>query len=149
MAYQPKQSDVLDRFMRYVQVDSQSNPDNEAETPSTPAQHDMARMLGDELRSLGCTDVEVDDHAYVTGTFAASAGAEKYPALAGKVVVKVMTAVVRTGARRRTCGVYGRGLTVRWSAPMSVHGHVKKRLSKLGRGHETTRPVAPSAPSHP
>ena len=74
-------SDVIERFMRYVQVDSQSDPDNEAETPSTPAQHDMARMLGDELRSLGCTDVEVDDHAYVTGTFAASAGAEKYPAL--------------------------------------------------------------------
>ena len=74
-------SDVVERFMRYVQVDSQSDPDNEAETPSTPAQHDMARMLGDELRSLGCTDVEVDDHAYVTGTFAASAGAEKYPAL--------------------------------------------------------------------
>ena len=73
--------DVIERFMRYVQVDSQSDPDNEAETPSTPAQHDMARMLGDELRSLGCTDVEVDDHAYVTGTFAASAGAEKYPAL--------------------------------------------------------------------
>ena len=74
-------SDVIERFMRYVQVDSQSDPDNEAETPSTPAQHDMARMLGDELRSLGCTDIEVDDHAYVTGTFAASAGAEKYPAL--------------------------------------------------------------------
>ena len=44
MAYQPKQSDVLERFMRYVQVDSQSNPDNEAETPSTPAQHDICLL---------------------------------------------------------------------------------------------------------
>ena len=74
-------SDVLERFMRYVQVDSQSNPENEEVTPSTPAQHDMARLLGDELVSLGCTDVTVDEHAYVTGTFAASAGAEKCDAL--------------------------------------------------------------------
>jgi len=54
-------SDVIERFMRYVQVDSQSDPDNEAQTPSTPSQHEMARVLGDELRSLGCTDVEVTD----------------------------------------------------------------------------------------
>lgn len=74
-------SDVIERFMRYVQVDSQSDSDNEAQTPSTPSQHEMARVLGDELRSLGCTDVEVTDHAYVTGTFAASTGAEAYPAL--------------------------------------------------------------------
>ena len=74
-------SDVLKRFMRYVQVDSQSDPDNMGETPSTPCQHEMARVLGEELRSIGCADVVVDEHAYVTGTLPASAGAEKCPAL--------------------------------------------------------------------
>ncbi|MBM6675640.1 peptidase T [Olsenella uli] len=74
-------SDVLERFMRYVQIDSQSDPDNMDETPSTPRQHEMARYLGDELREIGCTDVTVDEHAYVTGTLAASAGAEACPAL--------------------------------------------------------------------
>lgn len=74
-------SDVVQRFMRYVQVDSQSNPNNESQTPSTPAQHEMARVLGDELRDLGCQDVAVDEHAYVTATFAASKGAEDLPAL--------------------------------------------------------------------
>ncbi len=74
-------SDVLERFMRYVQVDSQSDPDNMDETPSTPCQHEMARVLGEELRSIGCADVVVDEHAYVTGTLPASAGAEKCPAL--------------------------------------------------------------------
>ena len=73
--------DVVERFMRYAQVDSQSDPENENETPSTPAQHDMARLLGEELTALGCTDVTVDEHAYVYGTFAASAGAEDAPAL--------------------------------------------------------------------
>ena len=74
-------SDVLERFMRYVQVDSQSDPDNMDVTPSTPRQHDMARYLGDELREIGCVDVIVDEHAYVTGTLPASSGAEKCPAL--------------------------------------------------------------------
>lgn len=74
-------SDVLERFMRYVQVDSQSDPDNMGETPSTPCQHEMARVLGEELSSIGCADVVVDEHAYVTGTLPASAGAEKCPAL--------------------------------------------------------------------
>ena len=73
--------DVVERFMRYVQVDSQSDPDNDSVTPSTPSQHQMAAYLGQELRSLGLEDVGVSDHAYVTGTLGASAGAEGLPAL--------------------------------------------------------------------
>ncbi len=74
-------SDVLERFLRYVQVDSQSDPDNEEVTPSTPRQHEMARVLGEELRELGLAEVSVDGHAYVTATLPASAGAEFAPAL--------------------------------------------------------------------
>lgn len=74
-------SDVLERFLRYVQVGSPSNPDNMGETPSTPCQHDMARVLADDLVALGCTDVTADEHAYVTGTLPASPGAEDAPAL--------------------------------------------------------------------
>ena len=75
-------SDVVERFaLLYVQVDSQSDPDNEAQTPSTPTQHKMAEVMGEELRSIGCIDVKVDEHAYVTGTLPASKGAEDAPAL--------------------------------------------------------------------
>ena len=74
-------SDVVERFMRYVQVDSQSDPRNEEQTPSTPGQHDMARLLGEELRALGCEDVVVDEHAYVTASVPASKGCEQAPAL--------------------------------------------------------------------
>ncbi|MDD5800121.1 MAG: peptidase T [Coriobacteriales bacterium] len=74
-------SDVVQRFMRYVQVDSQSDPNNEAHTPSTPSQHEMAKLLGEELAQLGCQDVTVDEHAYVTATVPASKGAEDLPAL--------------------------------------------------------------------
>lgn len=74
-------SDVLERFLRYVQVDSQADPSNMDVTPSTPRQHDMARVLADDLRAIGCVDVTADEHAYVTGTLPASAGAEAAPAL--------------------------------------------------------------------
>ena len=74
-------SDVLERFMRYVQVDSPSDPGNDGVTPSTPCQHDMARVLADDLAAIGCRDVTADEHAYVTGVLAASAGAEGLPAL--------------------------------------------------------------------
>lgn len=74
-------SDVVERFIRYAQVDSASDPLNEAETPSTPIQFDMAKVLAADLTELGCVDVTVDDHAYVTASVPASAGAEGLPAL--------------------------------------------------------------------
>ena len=80
-SYTPAPSDVLERFLRYVQVDTQSNPHNEAVTPSTACQHDLARMLAAELAELGCTDAAADEHAYVTATLSASAGTEDLPAL--------------------------------------------------------------------
>lgn len=74
-------SDVLERFLRYVQVDSQSDEHQENQTPSTACQHDMARLLAEELRDLGCADAQADEHAYVTAHFPASEGLEDLPAL--------------------------------------------------------------------
>lgn len=79
--YTPKSSDVLERFLRYVQVDSQSDPHNEDETPSTACQLDLARLLASELAELGCEDVVLTERAYVTASLPASAGAEGLPAL--------------------------------------------------------------------
>ena len=74
-------SDVLDRFLGYVQIGSESKLDNFDQTPSTACQFDMANKVADELREIGCADVKVDEHAYVTATVPASAGAEELPAL--------------------------------------------------------------------
>lgn len=79
--YTPKSSDVLERFLRYVQVDSQSDPHNEDETPSSACQLDLVRLLASELAELGCEDVALTEHAYVTASLPASAGAEGLPAL--------------------------------------------------------------------
>lgn len=94
-------SDVVERFMRYVQVDSQSDPMNEAETPSTPCQHDMARLLERELSELGCEEVRRDEHAYVTAGIPASKGAEALPALGLIAHIDTAPAAPASGVRPR------------------------------------------------
>ena len=77
----PQHSDVLDRFMRYVQVNTESSEEHCDRVPSTDAQFDLANMLADELRALGAHDVAVSEHAYVTAHIPASAGSEQAPRL--------------------------------------------------------------------
>ncbi len=60
-------SSLLERFLRYVQIETTSKPDCE-EVPSTKCQFDLAKILVDELHSLGLNDAQVDEHCYVTAT---------------------------------------------------------------------------------
>lgn len=55
---------VADKFMRYVQVDTTSSELSD-ETPSTPQQWDLARMLEAELEAMRLEDVELDEHCFV------------------------------------------------------------------------------------
>ena len=64
-------ADVLERFMRYVRIGTQSRRDRKS-SPSTPGQLELARLLADELRSLGLEDAEVDENGYVMATLAGS-----------------------------------------------------------------------------
>src|SRR3954469_10124295 len=59
--------DLLERFLRYVRVDTQSRRDR-TQSPSTPGQLDLSRILVDELRALGIDDAALDDNGYVTAT---------------------------------------------------------------------------------
>ncbi|OUP06726.1 peptidase T [Collinsella sp. An2] len=74
-------TDVLERFLRYVQVDTQSSDEHCDQVPSSAIQFDLANLLAEELRTLGAQDVAVSDHAYVTAHIPASAGAEARPRL--------------------------------------------------------------------
>jgi len=62
---------VLDRFLRYVVVDTQSDPDSPAQ-PSTDKQKDLARILVAELQAIGLTDAHLDEHGYVYATLASN-----------------------------------------------------------------------------
>jgi tripeptide aminopeptidase len=59
--------DLLDRFQRYVRVDTQSTRDGEG-SPSTPGQLDLSRILVEELKAAGLPDAELDDNGYVMAT---------------------------------------------------------------------------------
>jgi tripeptide aminopeptidase len=58
---------VLERFLRYVRIDTQADPSSTT-VPSTEKQLDLSRLLVTELRELGLADAELDEHGYVLGT---------------------------------------------------------------------------------
>jgi tripeptide aminopeptidase len=60
-------SAVLDRFLRYVQYDTQSD-ENSHTYPSSSKQLVLLKDLADELQSLGLPDAVIDTHGYVTAT---------------------------------------------------------------------------------
>ncbi len=58
---------VVDRFMRYVQVDTQSDPQSTTH-PSTEKQKDLSAILAQELKEIGIENVETDAYGYVYAT---------------------------------------------------------------------------------
>jgi tripeptide aminopeptidase len=67
------QEDVLERFLRYVRIDTTSDQDSET-YPSTAKQRDLGAVLERELREVGLEDVELTEHGYVFATLPGSAG---------------------------------------------------------------------------
>ena len=66
--------DLLDRFLRYVRVDTQSERDRK-QSPSTRGQLDLSLMLKDELTGIGLEDASLDDNGYVMATLPSTTGA--------------------------------------------------------------------------
>ena len=64
-------SPLAKRFMRYVRIDTQSDPHSEAQ-PSTEKQKDLSRLLVRELQDMGVKDAELDEAGYVYATIPAT-----------------------------------------------------------------------------
>ena len=62
---------VLDRLLRYVVIDTQSDPESRTQ-PSTEKQKDLGRVLVDELLALGLDDAHMDEHSNVYATVPAN-----------------------------------------------------------------------------
>lgn len=63
---------VKERFISYVQIDTQSDPETGTH-PSTAKQFDLARKLEAELKALGASSVRCDKHCYVYAEIPANA----------------------------------------------------------------------------
>jgi tripeptide aminopeptidase len=62
---------VVDRFLRYVQIDTQSDPQSKL-FPTTEKQKELSRLLAKELQQIGLKDASTDDFGYVYATIPAN-----------------------------------------------------------------------------
>ncbi|ABE40118.1 peptidase T. Metallo peptidase. MEROPS family M20B [Rhodopseudomonas palustris BisB5] len=62
---------VIERFLRYVAIDTQSDPASST-CPSTAKQKTLGALLAQELRDLGLSDAHLDEHGYVYATIPAT-----------------------------------------------------------------------------
>ena len=65
------QHDVTERFLRYVVIDTQSDPASPT-CPSTEKQKNLGRLLAAELQAIGLADAHLDEHGYVYATIPAN-----------------------------------------------------------------------------
>ena len=73
-------SDVLDRFLRYVQFDTQSD-ERSTTYPSTAKQLELLRTLVDDLHAVGVADAAMDEYGYVMATVPATVAATDVPTI--------------------------------------------------------------------
>ena len=66
---------AYERLLKYVQVDTPSDPES-GKNPSSACQFDLANMLVEELKGLGVKNAEVDDKCYVYASIPATEGYE-------------------------------------------------------------------------
>ena len=58
---------IIDRFTKYIKIDTQSDPNNEA-FPSTEKQWNLAKILVEDLKEIGLQNVTLDDNCYIMAT---------------------------------------------------------------------------------
>jgi tripeptide aminopeptidase len=71
---------VLNRFLRYVQIDTQSDPHSET-FPSTAKQRDLSNLLVVELQEMGIADAHLDEHGYVYATIPGNSNKPNVPVI--------------------------------------------------------------------
>lgn len=74
------ESSVVSRFLTYVSYDTQSKEDMDV-IPSTEKQKRLASLLSEELKTMGASDVRMDEHAYVYATIPATSTKPGIPVL--------------------------------------------------------------------
>src|SRR5690606_12945349 len=75
-----KEFGVLERFLRYVKIDTESDP-NSLTFPSTEKQKDLSRILVQELLEIGVEDAHLDDFGYVYATIPSNTAKPDVPVI--------------------------------------------------------------------
>ena len=98
--------EVIQKFLRYVKIDTQSDEESQT-TPSTMKQHDLAKLLVQELHEMGATEVVYDkDHCYVYASVPATKGCEQASVLGFISHMDTSPAVTDTNVKPRIVEQY-------------------------------------------
>jgi tripeptide aminopeptidase len=73
LKYQNKTGSLAERFTKYVQIDTQSDP-HSFSSPSTAKQKNLGKVLVEELITIGLTDAHLDEFGYVYATIPSTTG---------------------------------------------------------------------------
>lgn len=92
----PPAESAVDRFLRYVQIDTQSQEGQPA-VPSTPGQWNLARLLADELRALGANHVRTSETCMVYADVPGNIDGDAQPPVVG-FIAHVDTSPAVSGA---------------------------------------------------
>lgn len=92
---------VIENFLEYVKIDTQSSEEG-TDTPSTPKQHDLAKVLVRQLQEMGAEEITYDEeHCYVYATVPASAGCGDAPVIGFIAHMDTSPAVTGAGVKPR------------------------------------------------
>lgn len=97
--------DILDRFLRYVRIETTSDRHIEA-IPSTPCQWNLIRLLEGELKAMGIGDIFLDGHGYLIARLPASPGKETLPCVGFMAHVDTASDVTAAGLEPRVHSGY-------------------------------------------
>ncbi len=98
---------VLERFLRYVQINTESADDMEM-VPSTECQWELARLLVDELNEIGASNVRLADNCYVYAEIPATTD-RKLPTLGFIAHMDTSNAVTGKGVKPQIIKAYDGG----------------------------------------
>ena len=71
---------IAERFMRYVQIDTQSDPHSDTH-PTTAKQKDLSKLLLKELKEAGIENAETDEYGYVYATIPSNSKKKNVPVI--------------------------------------------------------------------
>ncbi|GIL00993.1 MAG: peptidase T [Alphaproteobacteria bacterium] len=111
-------STVTERFLRYVAIDTQSDPRSSSQ-PSTVKQKNLGRLLVDELLAIGLADAHIDEHGNVYATLPANTD-RKVPVICLCAHMDTAPDFTGTGVRPRVVENYRGGDIVLEGDPRQV-----------------------------
>jgi tripeptide aminopeptidase len=127
------EADALDRFLRYVRIDTQADPSSTT-VPTTRKQLDLSRLLVEELHEIGVEDAVLDEHGYVLATVPATVD-EEVPTIALLAHVDVAPDAPAAGVEPQVVRYEGGRLPLPGNPEVALDPEVSPQLARCV-GHE-------------